>query len=476
MKLWKKLSALLLALTLSVPCALLTACKDGGDDNDGAGAGTEQGGGDNQGGGDEQGPTYQHFTYDTESTETPGSEYNRYRGQEGYYEIQLSAGTTKYYSFSVSQAGQYALVTLAKKDGVTIERCDASEHYIAPNTYPADVREDGTLYSPVHCSTSHYNTSWRATYKITTSVDGILKVRFYRFDEPLREPAHLTPVDVTANEIVGKAKEMDLEYVLKEVPYLASDNPSYFYDEDYEMTFTDLETGEEKTAKGFYRYGEESDENAPVIYVAINVSSRYLEIPFPQIIVKGGSFKLYDYTDDNGDYHYNDYTNFMLNNGGEIEYPDGTRNPVLTAGDEHAKCYMNVANEDGVYPVNQELFEFLTAYTKLNAPYADGATIDKEDYWLAPCFYYEKQLLLDVGENTVTANKTEVAYTLKVAEAGTYQIVGSENLYVYVNGINYGTPDNPFPITLEVPAEGITLALKARNAGEYTITITKVNE
>ena len=473
MKLWKKLTTLLLALTMSASCALVLACDKGGNDGD---AGTEQGGGGDQQGGGPQGPTYQQFTYDVDSSEPVGSAYNRYCGQEGYYQIELAAGTTRYYSFAVSQAGQYALETLEAKSGITIERCDASAHYIAPNTYPATVKEDGTLFSDVHCSESHYSTSWRATYKITSSIDGILPVRFYRFGEPLREPAHLPPVEMTASEIVGKAKDADLEYVLTEVPFLSSDNPKYFYDADYEMTFIDLVSGEEKTAKGFYRYGEEGDDSAPVIYAAITAPSRYLEIPFPQIITKGGSLKLYDYTDAEGDYHYKDYTNFLLNNGGNIYYPENATNPVLSPGDATKNCYMNVTNSDGVFPVNQELFEFLSMYTKRNAPYVEGGTIASKNYWLAPCFIYERQMLLNVGENVVTASKTETAFTLKVETAGTYQIVGSQDLYVYVNGVNYGTTANPFPITLDVPAEGITLLLKARSEGDYTLTVTKITE
>ncbi|MBQ7924017.1 MAG: hypothetical protein IJ329_01775 [Clostridia bacterium] len=478
MKLWKKTTTLLLALMLAAPCVLMTACGEEPPPTD-----------DTPSGGDEI--TYQAFTYDATSTETPGSEFNRYQGVEGYYEISLQAGKTRYYSFSVSQAGQYALTTLEEKTGLTIERCDASEHYISPNTYPATVQEDGTLYSYVHCSTTHFNEYWRATYKISSTVDGIVKIRFERVGDPLREPEQII-TSVTAQEIVGKAQNYSSEYAVTETPWLISESPSYFYDEDYEMTFTDLETGEEKTAKGFYRYGNKNDNTAPVIWVKLtDTPTRLFEsATFATIQYEGNNLSLQTGIADNGDYLINNYVDFIMNNGADMYYPvdengNTAKDPVPVEGDDKMLCYMNVTNSDGMYPVNQELFTFLNYYVSIKPPiFEEGVTVDKSNYWLAPCYYYELQvqgsegypLILADGENTVSATTTNVYYKLNSETATQYTFVGSEGLILYVNGKNHGTDGNGFTVPLDVPAGGITLVFKARTAGDYTVTATEITQ
>ena len=476
MKFFKKCSTLLLALMLTLPCAVLGAC---GDDNGNSDS-------DNNNGADTE-IVYSEFTHNTPTADNPaGSEYNRYQGAEGYYEIELSAGKTKYYSFRVSQAGQYALVTLAKKDGITIERCDASEHYIAPTTYPATLKEDGTLYSPVHCSTSHFNTSWRATYKITSTVDGIVKVRFYREGDPLREPERIE-TKMTATEIVGKAQDSSIGYEKTAMPWTTQEAPTYFYDKDYEMTFTDLTTGEEKKAKGFYRYGKPGDSKAPVIWVAItSIPDRLFEsVTFANVHYQGGnSLIVQTGTANNGDYLLNNYVDFIMNNGGESYYPEGSREPVPVDGDNKMLCYMNVTNSDGLYPVNKELYDFLNYYTNINAPVlGEGVSVSKNNYWLAPCYYYKhavpgtasKPFLLSEGDNAVALEEMKNVYYGIEAE-GKYTLVGTEGLILYVNGKNYGVDGNGFTVTLEIPKNGLSFILKSWNEGEYTLNLTKVDE
>ncbi len=422
-------------------------------------------------------PTFSTFTSGN------GGEYNRYEGSEGYYTLELKAGETKYYSFSVSQAGQYALVTEKKKTGLTIERCDASAQYIAPTTHPAQELDKGILYSYVHCSDWHFNAEWRATYKISSTTNGTINVRFVRVGDALPQPERIT-TNIKAKEIVGKAQDFSQSFVATEVPWLATDNPTYFYDENYEMTFTDLVTGEEKTAKGFYRMGTK-DNPGEVIYVAINTApSRYLGKALSSIQYDGDNLTLHIDTDVDGNYIFDSYIDFIMNNGGLVDNENGGL-PIV--GDETMSCYMNAANANGMFPVNQELFDFLNAYVSLNPPLLDeGVTVNAQDYWLAPCYYYLEQELgseknpieLSVGENTVVLEAmTPKYYKLSLSDSTSYTFEGNTGLIAFIEGINYGVNANGFSVTITATVDTISGELivecKSLTAGEYTLTITE---
>lgn len=415
-----------------------------------------------------------------------GGEYDRFEGTEGYYEIDLTPNNPEYYSFEIPNAGQYALVTNTPKTGLTIERCDASAQYVSPVTHPAQVMDDNTLYSYVHCPASHYSTSWRATYRITCTTNAKITIRFVRVGEPLKEREKII-TNITAKEIAGKAQDMPVSYAKTEIPWTAQDAPSYFYDENYEMTFIDLATEQPVTKKGFYRYGQAGDSDAPVIWVAItSATERYLGEPFSQIQYKGDNLTLLVDTDVDGNYHMESYVDFIMNNGGEVDNENGG---VPVAGDDKMACYMNVANTDGLFPVNQELFDFLNTYTALNPPILEeGVSVNKKDYWLAPCYYYVEQergskdnpIVLQTGENVVSLPEMDsVYYKIESTAETTYTITGSVGLIACINEQNYGATDtnfNGFTTTITIPAGGIVFELKALFAGDYTFTITEITD
>ncbi len=435
--------------------------------------------GDNENNTDDR--VYKQFTYDPTKTDPLGSAYNRYEGEEGEYLIELSAGKTNYYSFSVNRTGTYALTTLEVKTGFSITRVDANEHYVnETETYPATLQTDNTWISEAVCPASYTENDisyWRATYKITSNVNGVVAVKFSRIGDAPREPETIiTPV--TAQEIVGKAQNPSETDEAKEVPWLSTDNPSYFYDEDYEMTFYDLETGEERTARGFYRYGEESNVNAPVIWVAITKTPpRYFEgdsfstISASNLVLQTGT------DPETGNYLLNNYVDFIMNNGGRVDQITGEPEP----GDEDMLCYMNAVNNDGLYPVNQELFDFLQYYVKKNPPIVgDDVNIEKADFWLAPCYYYEARIpgsegypiVLTESETSVSVGMTNTYYKIDATTEKRVTIEGSAGLIAYLDGKNHGVSGDGFSITVDVPVGGITFILKTATPGEYTVTVT----
>ncbi len=425
---------------------------------------------------------YKQFSYDPNNTEdAPGTAYNRYDGVEGYYQIQLAAGTTRYYSFAVSQSGTYALTTLQQKDGFSITRVDASAHYVPDTGYPATLQEDGTWISEVVCSDSYFNAEWRATYKITSNINDVITVCFARIGDAPREPQYIT-TSITPQEIVGKAQDAAADQMPVAVPWLTSDNPTYFYDEDYEMTFYDIATGEEKTAKGFYRYGVEGDESAPVIWLAITSNPPRLFEGESFSVLTAASLRLYTHSDpDTGDYYFNNYVDFIMNNGGIIDQITG----LPKAGDPTKICYTNAANGDGLFPVNRELYEFLQYFMSANPPFGDDNTnIAKENYWLAPCYYYEDRIpgtegypiVLTEGENTVSASMTDTYYRIESDTEKKVTIEGAAKLILYLDQINYGGEGDGFSITVTVPEGGITFVLKSATKGEYAVTVRDATE
>jgi hypothetical protein len=153
---------------------------------------------------------------------------------------------------------------------------------------------------------------------------------------------------------------------------------------------------------------------------------------------------------ENGDYLINNYVDFIMNNGGSE-----TATPDLTAN-----CYQNAVNADGLYPVNQELYDFLALYAERNNPVG---VVDENKFWLAPCYYYTEVILgsrdfphtlTTLGNQTVPVGEySTVYYNVKWAattnpdtgleiKQGDYTLVcNTPNAVVFFDGTNYFVND-----------------------------------
>ncbi|MBQ8291811.1 MAG: hypothetical protein IJX88_04830 [Clostridia bacterium] len=415
-----------------------------------------------------------------------GAPYNtRYEYVEGYAELPLKKNKELYFSFSAQRSGQYALYSIGGAENVTVTQYYASSQNITKPGTPAYETEGNNFYSLLNYSEKEVSVEWRATYGIKAKADVTIKVRFVRVADPLKESQTITN-EITASELSGKAQNAPVGTSPALVPWTDTDNVSYFYDEDYAMTVTPLTDGDPVTVKGFYRLGTK-EEPGEVIWAAITkIPTRLFDRTFATIQYEGNNLCLYVETDENGDYHVNDYTDFIMSNGGEM-VSDPTGQLIPATGNPKKLCYENVVNADGMYPVNQELFEFLSLYVKNNPPFVEeGETVADENKWLAPCYYYaelekgSKEAPIDcvTGENTVNVNKTyaSVYYTLKSPSGTTTYTVSStsENLLMYYNGVNYGKSGS-FTVTLEADILGKTLEFKTADGGTGSFSFT-VNE
>ncbi|MBQ8428556.1 MAG: hypothetical protein IJX30_00445 [Clostridia bacterium] len=345
------------------------------------------------------------YAYPQESSsgiEGDGSEYNRYELTEGYYEIECLRGLI-WLSFAIPESGQYALYTVGDADdSVELNRYDASAQYIPVDAngnyinFPARELDDGCLYSSISCNTSTWSTSWRATYSLKGKAGTVVKLRFVRIDDEAWSPATVR-VQHLAQQINGTtapAGEAGTSPTV--VPY----DTDYYYEE----------------SSGYYRMG--TPENpGPIIYVAITMvpPRMLLDKAFTQIQYEAASnlYLSYGKTVD-GDYLVRDYLAFI---SGDTDN-DGATDEAFTNN-----CYKNFVNGDGLYPVNQELFEFLNLYVKKNCPMdipediKQDAELFADQAWLAACYYYKnltpgsKELPISLsGTGDITVSCPEYDY------------------------------------------------------------------
>lgn len=438
-------------------------------------------------------------------TSGKGTEYNRYECSEGYYECTISARGFTYYSFSISQPGQYALYTIEPVENVQIMRYDASVAALNESSaHEAITLDDGKLYSLVNCSDKMFDykediqgSHWRATYGIKSlSGKQTVKIRFVRVADPINEPETIY-TKITPNEIKGVAT-VPTGCMPTAVPY----DSNYFYDPDYEMTFNVPIGGETTgtvTAKGFYRLCERDEQGnitkkGDVIYVAIEKGSRLMDVSFAEAQDKGNALSVFIKTDETtGNYIVHNYISFITNDDGGDTTEDLTK-----------VCYMNVCNKDGLFPVNQELFTFLNAYVKIHPPIlGEDETVADENLWLSACSYYKtaregsmaypKEIPTSGFSTTVTSIDYEVdineAYTyiyhcikwhgFDDKSSGYYTITSNDdNAWLTIDNQNYS---GKFSVTFEVDkTTGKTFAFSygttletAGTTGKYTITISE---
>ena len=422
---------------------------------------------------DTPGKTFIDPTNKNSGIEGTGKEYDRYELEEGYYQFDVPRSGVYWLSFAISEPGQYALYTVGKADtSVEIARYDASAQYIPIDangnyiSFPARSLSSGVLYSSFNCSTLHWSTSWRATYTVKGKAGTTVKLRLVKIDEEAWSPKTVREQYLAAG-INGKHAPSGPENTK---PVAVDWESEYFYEE----------------SSGYYRLG--TPENpGDIIYVAITkVAERMLQDKsFTQIQYEAASNLYLHYgTTIEGDYLVRDYIPCISN---DIDC-DGSY--------DNDNCYQNYVNVDGLYPVNQELFEFLNLYTQKNMPISwpsELGTWHSEYYnqqaWLAACYHYKnltpgsKDLPYEINETgTQTVESGNMAYnyyTLSYKNENslstiTYCTISWTNpmLAIIANNVVYKTPGS---ILVETSgAHGFTFGVGSTTGmvGSFEIVIT----
>ena len=336
-----------------------------------------------------------YVNVNSEYSSCTGTAFDRYQlSSDNYYEVELGRTKNLWVSVSVPEAGQYALYSTENK-GVSVKRYDASTQYIPIDKdgnyigFDAGVRADGNFVATVSCGDMYWSDQWRATFCLTGEAGSTAKFHIVKIADPAWAPGY-THKDVLAEQIDGKAPNGPEGSLPTVVPYTTE----YFYDYN------------EDTDTGYYRMG--TPENpGEIIYVAItSVPVRMLlDATFADIEYQGPNLSLDGGYNADGDHVVLNYAPFIMND----ESYGGTYN-----------SYQTFTNDDGLYPVNQELFTFLNLYVQKSMPMDIPDEIWSDPVqransaWLAACYYYaELELGSELNPYKVTDNTftvTTVAY------------------------------------------------------------------
>ncbi len=334
-----------------------------------------------------------------------GEEYDRYEMSVGYYEFECLDGPV-WLSFIAPEAGQYALYTVGSLDqSIEITRYNAS--FASTNTsnpYPARILSDGSLYSTVNAGSDWSLEGWRGTWTIYGTAGEIVRLHFVKIAEPAWEPK-VVQKEQTPKQINGKVAPNGPENTLPaDVPF----DTKFFKDDD-----------------GYYYMGTKENKGAP-IYAAITkpASRMFNNGGFLEAIGENGGEGIRSnlYLDTgkfnaDGDFVIHNYVPFFVNETGE-----GSSEAKSTAP---ANIYPNYVNKDGLYPVNEELFNMLKYFTQKNRPmgmpddYVFGSDSYSEVAWLSCCYYYKNLVpgsqelpnaLEGTGTKTLTIKKNTRTY------------------------------------------------------------------
>ncbi len=295
-----------------------------------------------------------------------GTEYDRYQAVEGTYKINVTEEDQKQYiAFFPSKTGTWAIESSggtaiinpkvsfynasAEYLGNPVESNDDKsetdknfyyEFEVKPKFYYGVIDEnDSAVVNPEYRDTFmvQIDDSTISSYPVTFDITFKFVSDYYTPDK------EYTRHDVQTTETLSKFPDRPSDVEFKTVPYAAT--PVY------------------NETDGFYHIGSEDGE---VIMVRITqVATRLFDTSFTLVNANRNCLLLQ--TVEDGEIVLYDYSDLIIN------------------------VYPQYCNDDGVYPVNQELYKFLNMYivenlNDVNIP----ASTPTEKKWLAPCYYYKQ--------------------------------------------------------------------------------------
>ena len=356
--------------------------------------------------------------------------YNRYMlSVDTYYTAELNDLGEFWFQFGVPEAGQYAVVVYNTPANTTLERYDGNSQYVNPQIMQGRTLENGNLITTVNCGEQYYNPEWISVGCIRGEAAAIVQFTIVKVGEPAWMPSNVYQ-NVEAQQINDvKAPEGAKGTKATEVPYETTG------------IYLDKTTG---------WYCMPSGE---VIYAAISMKAERQfgggTIAFTDLLNEGSAsnFRIYKGKLPTGDYLIYDYTSMFM------------ADPELTGENYNQNSYQAQANSDGLYPVTQELYEFLKVHAANNNPAIPPEAENAENAWLSVCYYYEvlqegsegnPYVQTEVGTFTATrySKFAPVYYTFLHTPADgtttnvTYSItINTDGVTLLLNGVQYQNKD-----------------------------------
>lgn len=333
----------------------------------------------------------------------PFSSYIQHSGKGGSLELTVGKeATNAIVAFTPTEAGMYKMTAKG-----------ATPTLITATAYSA---EETLGYTPAD---NEYSANASTSYMVYTSSMGstvylaaTTKAASYPADIQLTIEKVADPVDTTKVMTVSE----------KLTTFSVPENKELYgipLDGSAEIVYN--------SADRFYHYGT---ENGPVVVVNITgaLDSSRFEVGGQLAYLEQMNTRLatYKFITRNADgENVVDYTVF-LRGFDEYEYQEGPLSYYLQIPQniETEVYYAKFVNEDGMYPMTEELKVFLEAFYAANQSVFDWQvpwSADLDSAWLFPCYYYD-----DITEADVIVG--EYKFVRFVDECGKETVVGGETM------------------------------------------------
>ncbi len=389
----------------------------------------------------------------------------KYRLSVGeYYQITIEQSRECWFEFGISEPGQYAVISTENPDNVKLQQYSPETSILQG---PSKYMDDGNFLSMVNCDEQHFNGAWTAAFRVSGVEGDVVKFHIAKIAPPVWAPSSVV-VDKAATQLLGKAPEGAKGAVATDVPY----DSEYFYDAE----------------NGYYRMGT-AENPGDIIYVAIDKNT-------PRLMGSNSFVGLQEYADDEQTIPVGGLRTMQIGTTIEGNYILGNYAPMLYNNPDFGgteNSYQAFMNSDGMYPVTEELHEFLTIYTARNALAVPPEEGYEENAWLSACFYYTVLTQGSEGnpyEITQTGTHTATQYDAFEEVYYKFTYTGGANtckITVHTLGVNFfiggddGHSSDDGAVHFEV-ANGESVTLSFLNRGleiidiSFTIEEIPVNE
>jgi hypothetical protein len=367
-----------------------------------------------------------------------------------------------WFHFSIPEPGQYAIVSHSNPNNLTITRYDANTQYVNPAKLEGRIMDDGNFISTFSCSETYFNTEWITVCCIRGIEEG-QKVNFsiVRIDEPAWASQTISQA-MEAKDINGKkAPEGEVGTKPVDVPYDSegiyfSETDGYYHLATGEIMFAAIS----RPSPRQFGNGTTALTTLPTVEGTVsNFNIHMLNLPSGDKLV------------------YNYLSMFLAD-------------PTSEGLTYNENSYQAQANGDGLYPVTQELYEFLHLHAKKQQPYVKPAAAYADNAWLALCYYYKElplgsaeyaETFTGTGDYSVTQyDEYEDYYFTVTAPNGADAIytitVNTYNVIMYIGGEQYANTAKELRIVnipFKVGRQSITFycrdTLSANRPIEFTI-------
>lgn len=225
---------------------------------------------------------------------------------------------------------------------------------------------------------------------------------------------------------------------------------------------------------GYFHYGT---VNGPIVVVNITKpleSSRFKDrATLAYMEMTNIGLAAYEFYKDNedGSVTITDYRLF-LRGFKDYEYQQSSSSQdiklIIPSNITTEKYYAKYVNEDGMYPLTQELKDFLETFYSVNEKafysWQIPQTADAESAWLFPCYYYDETAVSD----DIVGNYTLISLTENKVNYGIGDEYGENNQTINANSITITVTASSFSIVDNLNGEYNYNGTWSKNENDYS--------